>query len=168
MIRITAHRDPAWIPQPVGLHTRERTASPGPIPQDGDDELFHYPEPRTKPSRSSWKGSYRLNPAGGGVIISAALLKYVAFSHDLSAPVSHYIQLILFPQTRCGRMENTAWIHTVLDSGGKPNQILLGRRVYNDPNCASVSSKNCQFNHSNLHRCLKIEEFSNIPSSSLI
>lgn len=114
---------------------------------------------RTEPSRSSCRGSYRLNPAGGGVILSAALLKCGVFSHDLSAPVSHYIQLFLFPQTRCGRKENPAWIQAILDSGGKPIQTLLGRRVYNDPNCASVSSKNRQFNHSNLHTRLKLEQF---------
>lgn len=89
--------------------------------------------------------------------VSAALLKCVEFSHDLraaaalSVPVSHYIQLILFPQTHCGQMENTTWILMIRDSGGNPIQILLARRVYNDPNCASVSSKKCQCNHTNLH-----------------
>ncbi len=123
------------------------TRVPGPIQQDEMNSSLSRTRNQNKTTPKQLKGSYRLNPAGGGVIISAALLKYVVFSHDLSAPVSHYIQLVLFPQTRCGRMENTTWIQKIPDSGGKPIQILLGRRVYNDPNCASVSSKKTPFNH---------------------
>ncbi len=131
MIRIGRTNDPNHGASrsrlnPAGLH-----ASPGPIQQDEMINSFiiqnHKPE-QNHPEAAEKALTGEIPPEE--VIISAALLKYVVFSHDLSAPVSHYIQLFLFPQTRRGRRENTTWIPTSRDSGGKPILVLLGRRVY--------------------------------------
>lgn len=167
MIRITAHRDPAWI---LTAHARSR--------QNTGSSFTGVPARSRRMEINSLRAQNKtipkqLNEAqtvlpvkshrrmSDSIRCAVEVCCVLSWSESSSSvPVSHYIQLILFPQTHCGQTENTTWILMIRDSGGNPIQILLARRVYNDPNCASVSSKKCQSNHTNLHSHLKIEQSS--------